>query len=57
MKTDDATSVQVHIPPGTPFDKKWDILKPIMKQLWIDKDLKLVDLINIVRVDYGFVAE
>ena len=57
MQTDGATRIQVHVPPGTSFDEKWDILKPILKQLWIDENKKLADLIDIMRVEYGFIAE
>ena len=41
---------------GIPFNKKWDILKPVIKQLYIDQNLKLPDLIKTIADEYGFVA-
>ncbi|MCJ1396055.1 hypothetical protein MMC18_008942 [Xylographa bjoerkii] len=42
---------------NTPFDKKWAILEPVIKQLYVDEDRKLSEVIEIMRTRYGFQAE
>lgn len=49
--------IQVTIPPGTPFNKKWDLLKPVIEQLYVDEGQPLSDVATILKRDYGFAAE
>ncbi|MCJ1437103.1 hypothetical protein MMC27_006488 [Xylographa pallens] len=42
---------------NTPFDKKWVILEPIIKRLYVDEDRELPEVIEIMRTRYGFQAE
>ncbi|MCJ1378525.1 hypothetical protein MMC17_001624 [Xylographa soralifera] len=42
---------------NTPFDKKWAILEPVIKRLYIDEDRKLPEVIEIMRTRYDFHAE
>lgn len=48
--------VRIQLPADVPFDKKWDILKPAIKQLYIDENKKLAQVMEIVGAEYGFVA-
>ena len=41
---------------GVPFDQQWDILKPTIERLYVDEDLKLPDVIGIIRDQHGFNA-
>lgn len=49
--------IQVTIPPNTPFNKKWDLLKPVIKQLYVDEDQALPEVLTIMKRDYAFAAE
>ena len=53
---DDDGQVQVQLPADLPFDQKWDVLKPVIKRLYIDQDRKLTDVMEIMNAEYGFVA-
>ena len=48
--------VRIQLPTDVPFDKKWDILKPAIKQLYIDQNKKLSEVREIVEAEYEFVA-
>lgn len=52
----DDEQVHIQLPADVPFDKKWDILKPVIKQLYIDKNKKLTEVMEIVGEEYGFIA-
>lgn len=52
-----ASRLQVTIPANLPFNKKWDLLKPVIKQLYIDEDQPLPELVTIMKRDYGFDAK
>ncbi|MCJ1472336.1 hypothetical protein MMC13_000983 [Lambiella insularis] len=54
---DDDTQAVIQQLAGTPFDKKWDILKPIIKRLYIDEEFKLPKVMERLRNDFGFHAE
>ena len=54
--TDDMAN-QIQIPPGTPFDKKWDLLKPIIRRMYLDEDHKLSEVMAMLKVRYDFNAE
>lgn len=41
----------------TKYDQKWDILKPIIKKLWMEDDRKLSELKKDIEASYGFTAE
>lgn len=41
---------------NTPFDKKWDVLKPTIKLLYIDEDHELLDVIERLRDEFEFHA-
>lgn len=49
--------IQVTIPANTPFNKKWDLLKPVIEQLYVDEDQKIGEVVTIIKRDYGFAAE
>jgi len=51
---DGSVRLRVHLPADLPFDKKWDVLKPVIKQLYIDDDLKLSEVIHIIQTEYDF---
>ena len=53
---DDDERVRIQFPPDTPFDKKWDILKPVVKQLYIEENKRLTEVTEIVEAKYGFAA-
>ncbi len=53
---DDDGRVHVQLPADLPFDQKWDVLKPVIKQLYIDRNRKLTEVIGMVNAEYGFVA-
>ena len=38
------------------FDKKWDILKPAIAQLYIEEKKELPDLIDAMKTRYNFTA-
>ncbi|MCJ1469539.1 hypothetical protein MMC07_008172 [Pseudocyphellaria aurata] len=52
-----AFRVQVTIPANTPFNKKWDLLKPVIEQLYIDDNQSVSEVSAILKRDYGFAAE
>lgn len=52
-----AIRTQVTIPANTPFNKKWDFLKPVIEQLYIDENESLPEVAAILKRDYGFAAE
>ena len=39
------------------YDQKWDVLKPVIKKLWMEDDRKLSELIKDIQASYGFTAE
>lgn len=55
--SDDSRTMIVQRLAGLPFDKKWDILRPAIKHLYVDQDQKLVDVAETIRTEYGFKAE
>lgn len=42
--------------PKVPFNQKWVFLKPTIERLYIDENLKLSEVINAVKAQYGFEA-
>ncbi len=57
MQSDDNDGrVRVQLPADLPFDQKWDVLKPVIKQLYLDQDRKLTDVMEMVKAEHGFVA-
>lgn len=57
MQSDDNDGrVRVQLPADLPFDQKWDVLKPVIKQLYLDQDRKLHDVMEMVKAEHGFVA-
>ncbi len=42
--------------PDLPWAEKWQRLKPIISSLYIDQGRKLDDVIEILRIQYGFDA-
>ncbi|MCJ1264032.1 hypothetical protein MMC22_003903 [Lobaria immixta] len=57
MPPTSASRIQVTIPPNVPFNKKWDLLKPVIEQLYVDENQALPDVVAIMKRDYGFAAE
>lgn len=57
MNPSAASRIQVIIPPDTPFNKKWDLLKPVIEQLYVDEGQPLPEVVAIIKRDYGFAAE
>lgn len=49
--------IQVTIPPSTLFNKKCDLLKPVLEQLYVDEDQALPEVLTIMNRDYAFAAE
>ena len=47
---------RVHLPADIPFEKKWDVLKPTIKRLYIDESRGLADVMDIIGTEFGFVA-
>lgn len=41
----------------TKFDQKWEVLKPVIRKLWMEEDRKLSELIKDIQASYGFIAE
>jgi hypothetical protein len=56
METDQVDRVRVVIPPDTPYSKKWDYLKPLLQQLWINEDMELKRLAELIRTEHNFRA-
>ena len=48
---------QIRIPPETPFDKKWELLRPVIQQLYVNESQKLIDVMAFLRERYNFVAQ
>lgn len=57
MPSTGASRIQVTIPANVPFNKKWDLLKPVIEQLYVDEDQPLAEVVAIMKRDYGFAAE
>lgn len=57
MPSTGASRIQVTIPANVPFNKKWDLLKPVIEQLYVDEDQPLAEVVAVMRRDYGFAAE
>ena len=55
--TPDAMTTQIQIEPGTPFNKKWDLLKPVIQHLYIDEGKKLAEVMKTLELRYNFIAE
>ena len=56
-RPDNGNNIRVQLPANTPFDKKWDILKPVIEGLYLSQNMKLPDVIERMKADYGFAAE
>ena len=41
---------------GVPLDQKWNLLKPTIERLYINENLKLSNIIEIIKDQYGFNA-
>ena len=41
---------------GAPFEQKWNLLKATIEQLYVNDNLKLSDVIKIIKDRYGFIA-
>lgn len=41
---------------GVPFDEQWEIVKPVVQQLYIVEKVRLFRLQEIMQERYGFVA-
>ena len=41
---------------GVSFDQKWDLLRPVIERLYIHENLKLFDVIMMIKEQYGFDA-
>ena len=39
------------------FDKKWDILKPVMMKLYLEEHRTLEEVMDHLRTEYGFIAQ
>lgn len=46
----------IEVPPGLSFEQKWEFLKPHIQRFYIDQKLKLVEVIEILKEEYGFNA-
>lgn len=57
MPSTGAGRIQVTIPANIPFNQKWDLLKPVIEQLYVDEDLAVGEVVAIMKRDYGFAAE
>lgn len=53
----DVEEIRARLSAKIPFDKKWEILKPVIRQLWIDENRKLSELIQYVESSFGFSAK
>lgn len=47
---------RIRLPPDIPFEKKWDVLKPAIKRLYLEECRGLADVMEVIRTEYGFVA-
>ena len=41
---------------GVPFERKWNLIKPTIEHLYINENLKLSNIIEIMKDQYGFDA-
>lgn len=57
MPLADTSRIQVTIPANVPFNKKWDLLRPVIEQLYVNEDQALPEVVTIMKRDYGFAAE
>lgn len=57
ISPEDIDEIRARLSAKIPFDKKWEILKPVIRQLWIDEDRKLSELIQYVESSFGFSAK
>ena len=46
----------LNLPPNVPINEKWELLRPTIERLYIDQNLKLSEVINAVKSQYGFDA-
>lgn len=46
----------VEMPPGLPFEQKWEFLRPHIEQLYIHENCKLPDVIKTLKGRFGFDA-
>ena len=40
----------------TPFDRKWDLLKPIMMKLYLEDNYTMIQVMDHLRIEYDFIA-
>ncbi|MCJ1428601.1 hypothetical protein MMC29_006511 [Sticta canariensis] len=52
-----AGRIQVTLPANIPFKEKWDRLKPVIEQLYVDENQAVGEIVTIMKRDYGFAAE
>lgn len=55
-RPDNDSEIRARLSAKIPFDKKWEILKPIIRKLWVDEDQKLSELIQNIEALYEFSA-
>ena len=41
----------------TKYDQKWEVLKPVVRKLWMEEDRKLSELMMDIQTSYGFTAQ
>lgn len=37
-----------------PYDQRWELLKPVLERLYLDEKLKLLEIIRLIKFNYGF---
>ena len=56
-RPDNGDDIHVQLPANTPFDKKWDILKPVIEVLYLNQNMALPEIVKRMKAEYGFAAE
>lgn len=56
LTQNDVDETKARLSRTVPFDKKWEVLKPAIHQLWVIEGQKLPDLIQNIEQNYGFFA-
>ena len=56
-RPDNGDHIHVQLPANTPFDKKWDFLKPVIEVLYLNQNMALPEIIKRIKAEYEFAAE
>lgn len=50
-------SFQAELAATVPFHERWEVLRPIIEQLYVQEKRRLLEVMKIMKADYAFDAE